>query len=120
MQKFTDDLIVKSLGNKWELVEPFSFYYEAYNDIRRVIVIPKGFITDFASTPAMLYSIFPPIGLYNKAAMIHDYLYSTKTLPRKNADLYFLQAMKVLGVSKWRRYAMYYAVRLFGSKSYNK
>ena len=120
MQKFTDELVVKSIGSKWELVEPFTFYYKtAYGSITDV-VIPKGFITDFASTPKILYPVFPPIGKYNKACIIHDYLYQNKALPRKTCDLYFLQAMEVLGVSKWRRYSMYYAVRLFGKKSYGK
>lgn len=117
MQKFTDELIVKSVGSKWQLTESFTFYFEQNGKVKN-LKIPKGFITDFASVPKILFSIFPPIGRYNKATIIHDYLYSKKVLPRKTADLYFLQAMQVLGVSKWRRYAMFYAVRFFGAKSY--
>jgi len=129
IKKFTDELIVRSFDKKWELVEPFSFYYEKLNkntyrfedpDNYNKIVIPKGFITDFASTPRILYPIIPQIGIYNKACIIHDYLYQEKIFPRKTCDLYFLQAMKILGVPKWKRNLMFAAVRLFGKKYYGK
>ena len=37
-----------------------------------------------------------------------------KPITRKQADQIFLEAMGVLGVRKWRKYLMYYAVRLGG------
>lgn len=118
MKKFTNELIVRSFGNKWELVEPFSFYYKKQNKTIETIVIPKGFITDFASTPRILYPIIPPIGIYNKACIIHDYIYQERIFPRKTCDLCFLQAMEVLEVPKWKRYLMFIIVRLFGKKYY--
>lgn len=39
------------------------------------IVVPEGFITDFASIPRFLWSIYPPTGRYQEAAVIHDWLY---------------------------------------------
>jgi len=80
--------------------------------------VPEGFNTDFASTPKLLYPIFPPIGIYNKAAMVHDYLYTSAILPRKEADLFFLQAMEVLQVPNWKRKLMFWAVRCFGAKKF--
>lgn len=122
MSKFTNELKVRSLGNKWELLEGFSFYFED-NSNKEEILVPKGFITDFASTPRILYPLFPPIGKYNKATLIHDFLYSTKSdkynIDRKKADKFFLQAMEVLGVRK-KRYLMYLAVRLFGKFKFKK
>lgn len=120
MKKFTDELIVKSIGSRWELVEPFCFYYTEHYKITKKITIPKGFITDFASTPRILYPIIPPIGIYNKACIIHDYLYQEKIFSRKICDSCFLQAMKVLGVPKWKRNLMFATVRLFGKKYYGK
>ena len=129
------ELIVKSIGSKWELVEPFCFYYQEVDENKYRIfyqnreksiweilnlVIPKGFITDFASTPRILYPIIPPIGIYNKACIIHDYLYQEKIFSRKNCDLIFLQAMKILDVPKWKRNLMFAVVRLFGKKYYGK
>jgi hypothetical protein len=121
--KFTQELIVQSQGRKWILKKSFDFYYiNKFGKKLNKVTIPKGFITDFASTPRVLYSIFPPIGIYNKATLVHDYLYSKKCeldVSRFNADLYFLQAMEVLGVKKWKRIIMFATVRLFG-KSYFK
>lgn len=121
MQKFTEELLVQSLGNSWVLKRAFHFYYLNEVGGQTDVIIPEGFITDFASTPKALYSFFPPIGIYNKAAMIHDFLYS-KDCPviveRQIADKFFLQAMGVLGVAKWKRKIMFYAVRLFGQSHF--
>lgn len=122
MQKFTEELLVESIGNKWVLKRAFKFYYvDQKGTVLRQIIVPEGFQTDFASTPSLLYPIFPPIGIYNKAAMIHDYLYSKECpeiIERQDADQYFLQAMAVLKVAKWKRKLMFYAVRLFGKSYY--
>lgn len=130
---FKDDLIVKSMGDKWVVVHPFQFYYEKILPngmvFKKYIVIPEGFVTDFASTPKALYSIFPPVGIYNKATILHDYLYSHDSINYENlslkeqraiADKFLLQALEVLKVPKWKRNAMYLAVRLFGKKHFKK
>lgn len=78
------------------------------------IDVPKGFVTDFASTPRILWSIFPPWGVWNKAAIIHDFLYQNTVASRFICDAIFRDAMASLGVPAWRRVLMYYAVRLFG------
>lgn len=124
MQKFTEELLVESFGNRWVLRRAFKFYYlyecdpfSCCLDHRIEVVVPEGFETDFASTPRLLYPIFPPIGIYNKAAMVHDYLYSKECLleiSRLQADRFFLQAMEVLKVAKWKRCVMFLAVRIFG------
>ena len=125
MNKFTEELLVESTGNKWVLKRAFTFYYDSVskggNTIRTTIVVPEGFVTDFASTPRLLYPIFPPIGIYNKAAMVHDFLYSKEcpiAIKRAQADLFFLQAMVVLKVPKWKRELMYFAVKLFGKSHF--
>ncbi len=49
-----------------------------------------------------------------RAAVIHDYL-ARKAPDKKTrilADKIFLEAMKVEGVQRWRRYMMYRAVRI--------
>lgn len=40
-----------------------------------VILVPAGFITDFASMPFGVRNLFPPIGIYARPAIIHDLLY---------------------------------------------
>lgn len=121
MQKFTEELLVESFGDQWVLKRGFKFYYEKESGERIDVVIPEGFITDFASTPRFLYSVFPPIGIYNKAAMVHDFLYCKDCsfpLSRADADKFFLQAMQVLKVAKWKRKVMFFAVRLFGKSHF--
>lgn len=87
------------------------------------IVIPKGFITDFASIPRAFWSILPPISpFYVKAAVIHDFIYTSQgKLPnikrvytRKDADLLFLEIMILENAPTWKRNIMYAAVRAFG------
>lgn len=82
------------------------------------IVVPKGFVTDFASVPKGLWNIFPPFGPWAPAAVVHDYLYKTKGAygfyTRKQADKIFKEAMEVVGVPQWKRELMYNAVRTFG------
>ena len=77
--------------------------------------VPKGFRTNFASTPWWLWAIFPPRGRWSRAAILHDYIYSQPgECSRFLADALFREAMESSGVPLWRRFLMYYAVRLFG------
>lgn len=78
------------------------------------VSVPPGFTTDFASVPRLLWPVFPPAGPWCKAAVIHDYLYQSRTCSRFLADALFREAMAQLGVPVWRRVVMYYAVRVFG------
>jgi len=90
-----------------------------------VLRIPKGFEWDGASIPKFAqWIIGKPMGEYALAALIHDWLYSSKVLGdtkkgRLEADEYFLMAMKALDVAWWRRKTMYRAVRFGGGKPYH-
>jgi hypothetical protein len=102
-------------GCQWRLTEPY--YYSGEKWCGKV---PRGFITDFASVPRILWNILPPTGQYGPAAVIHDYLYRTAAVPRCDADWTFLEAMTRLGVPYLVRHAMYRAVRLFGGAAYHR
>lgn len=69
---FLNDLDVRWLPaeHKWELLEDLVWVGELGN----LIVVPKGFRTDFASTPRILQNLFPPTGAWTKAAVVHDFL----------------------------------------------
>src|SRR4051812_2279337 len=43
-----------------------------------LIVAPAGFVTDLASIPRIVWSVYPPDGPWVKAAIIHDFLYYTQ------------------------------------------
>ena len=118
MSQFTKPADLRMLDNyKFELLAEFEYHVGDYpsNDVIR---IPAGTVTDLASVPRILWAIFPPHGRYAKAAIIHDYLYDQAVGSKAFADTTFYEAMGVLGVPKWRRVAMYWAVRLFGRGNY--
>ncbi len=115
MSEFATALIVRPEpdGRSWTLMEPL-----VYETDFATIEVPAGTMTDFASTPRLLWPIFPPFGRYNRAAVIHDYLYRNGLATRARADAIFLEAMKATGVATWRRVFMYLAVRAFGWRAY--
>lgn len=104
-------------GKRFVLLEPMmcliSFDGKTYP-----VTVPEGFEHDFASIPPVAMPLFPKLGKYNRAAILHDNLYKTEQFSRAIADLVFLVGMKSLGVSAWRRRAMYWAVRWFGGSRF--
>jgi|SRR3990167_2545512 len=120
MSSFTEPLTVtKITGGKWRVARAFRYYVgaEGSNDF---IDVPEGYETDFASVPRGLWNILPPDGTYSQAAVLHDFLYGKRLRPRKECDKIFLEAMKVLKVSWWKRRLMYRAVRIFGGLAWGK
>ena len=76
------------------------------------IVVKKGFVTDFASTPKVLWGVYPPLGKYSASAIIHDFLLKEGKRTRHEADRIFYESMGVLGIGKVQRYTLYAGVRL--------
>lgn len=116
---FPKDLQAKFVGRgRWRLIRGFE-----YNpDEGKKIEVPIGFVSDGASIPRIAYSLIGGrwTGKYVKAALIHDWLYFSQTTEQKFADKVFIVAMRVMGVSWWRRVVMYRAVRIFGWIPWNK
>ena len=123
MSSFTEKLIVslESNGKRWKLEKEFSYYTDLLGE-RKTFTVPAGFETDFASIPKPLLAL-PLIrwrDKFNKASVIHDWLYCTKKVDRKTADRIFLEALLVLGIPRWKAYLFYAAVRLFGWTHWKK
>ena len=80
------------------------------------ITVYEGFIFDGASVPRVLWNIIgsPFTGKYTLASLIHDALYRSESLKRKECDEIFLEIMKKSNVNYIKRYAMYYGVRASG------
>ena len=97
---------------RWALTEDL-VYMTRRGD---VITVAAGFETDLATIPRLFWGFFPPGGTYLEAAVVHDYLYAGhhKVRDKKEADLIFREAMADLKVPKWKRYILYYAVRMGG------
>jgi len=66
----------------------------------------------------MFWALLPEDGLYTPAAVIHDWLYKTHLVNRAEADRIFLEIMERDGVPRWKRLAMYWAVRIFGGAAW--
>lgn len=101
-------------AGRWELLEDLVYRGRAH-----LIVARAGFVTDFNSVPRPLWPLFPPTSADStKAAVLHDMLYSTLLLSRRDADGVYRRAMKELGAPPWRRWVMWGAVRAFGWRRY--
>lgn len=94
----------------WTLVSDLEYYSDLKS---RVIVVPRGFITDLASIPRWARWAIPVNGRHRLAAVVHDYLCRERIGDRVEADKVFLEAMTILNVKLWRRLVMYWAVRAF-------
>lgn len=120
-------------GVLWRLDAPFSWAY---------ISVPAGFKTDFASIPplSLIGGVFASVafvagwqwlfwaamavvlishlllhtGSYTRAAVIHDWLYSTRQLSRSASDWALFEAMRACGTHLWKRCVIWLAVRCFG------
>lgn len=121
MSEFTKILIVSPLGDgeNWILREEFRYYDSSVTGTETNpawIAVPPRFMTDYASVPAVARWLISKWGKHGNAAVLHDYLYWEQpvTGDRKTADVIFLEAMIVMGVSWWKRSLIYQSVRWFG------
>lgn len=82
--------------------------------LKRTLIVPNGFKTDFASIPRALWAVLPPVGGYDRAAVVHDFLYQNGGVSRGDADGVLLEAMEAVGVSRITRWTIYAGVRSGG------
>ena len=87
--------------------------------LRMRISVPVGTRTDYASIPRIFVRLYSPTGPWRKAAVVHDYLYSSQSnCPRFLADAIFRHLMEDSGCKLCSRVPIYYAVRIFGWIAY--
>lgn len=106
-------------GKKPQLTSELKYTWTDGTDI----VVPKGFETDFASIPRILWNIIAPLGKHTNASILHDYLYTEGYklgIDRKKADKIFFDAMLHSSVAQITANVMWFCVRLFARKHYNK
>lgn len=82
------------------------------------IVIPEGFETDLASVPRLPIVYLAVGNTGHKAAVLHDWLYSTNMFPREICDGYFYHGLRAMGIGYFAAKAMFYGVRAGGAKYY--
>lgn len=112
--------IEKQEDRKWKLIRDLAFYSVKYQGW---FVVPSGFITDFATIPRILWRLYPPVGNYDAAAVLHDAGYAKRCLTiegvrqhttKEVSDNLFLEALLSLKVNRLTAEFMYRAVKTFG------
>jgi hypothetical protein len=103
---------------RWKLLTDLGYHSKLHG----MIVVPAGYITDFASVPRLPLAYWLTGDTAHASAVVHDYLctihYENCKISWKRAAQVFLEAMKHERVPAWRRTMMYWGVRLAGgSKS---
>ena len=103
-------------------------YYVAVDD--RQYRVRAGAQTNFASVPRYLRGLVGRVGRWTEASVVHDAAYrgDLETCvhgawvkwedERKEADRIFRELMDAAKVG-WRRYPIYWAVRLFGRSAFS-
>lgn len=99
----------------WEVTKGFT-YYIGYNGSDEFVRVPKGYLTDGVSVPRLGRIFINVMGRHSQAAVVHDWMCDyyikyrivdgVKTevpVDRKEIDLIFYEALKVSGVSLFRR-----------------
>lgn len=118
--RFLSPLCVKEVDGEpgqWVVLSELVFDSEV---LARRITVPAGFKSDFASVPRIPFAYMLFGGIGQRAAVAHDYAYSTGIIPREQADGMFREALRACGVSAWKAALMYAGVRLMGGSHYTK
>ena len=86
------------------------------------IEIKAGFIFDGASVPRLLWAFagHPLLGIRLGAALVHDFLYRSQILLKREADLIYGQIMAQAGRAYWRIVIEYLALVFCGKKSWEE
>jgi hypothetical protein len=112
--------VQRFLDRVYFLIAPIQWRPEGSSSKFKEVVVPSGFVTDFASIPAVFWSILPPDGEYAYAAVIHDFLYWEQSLSRADADEILRLAMYDLDVASAKSKAIIAAVRIFGKSAWDR
>ncbi|GAB3892339.1 hypothetical protein GCM10028803_05060 [Larkinella knui] len=103
--------------DRWITTQPIRF-----DTLIGEIIVPEGFVTDFASVPTLFWGLFPPIGRHNRGSLLHDYWYDNRLgvaqwgekEARRLADLeYWIRMDQAEPKRKLRNRLMYLACRWF-------
>ena len=87
--------------------------YEDY--FYKGVCVPKGFATNGADIPRLLWSFFPPNSPeYLSAVVLHDFLCANVSeYGYEMADKMFYVSMLDIGVAKWKAKLFYKSCRIY-------
>lgn len=120
MAGFRNSVTIRKTGRKnadgkplWVVLEPLCYDSDIH---KGVLCVPIGFETDLASVPRYPLVFWLTGDVAHEEAVLHDWLYVTRQLPRSKADAIFREAMATTGKSAWRRWIMWAGVRVGGGR----
>jgi hypothetical protein len=108
-------------GSNWMIQS--HLIHEIVRNSPYIVIVPRGFVTDFASIPQPLQLLRGRIsttGRYGNATVVHDYLYWRQACTPAQVDNILAIAMKEAGVSLLERKIIYEAVRRFGQSAWDE
>lgn len=108
-------------GADWMLQSPL--IHEIRKNSPYVVIVPRGFVTDFASIPKplqVLRGLLPTTDRYGTAALVHDYLYWRQDCTREESDNIMAMAMTDAGVPLLERRIIHEGVRQFGQSAWDE
>ncbi len=114
------DLIGEPQPDLWRLGAPLVWCDPIYGRL----AVPVDFITDLASIPRLFRNLpwLDPNGLSRRPAVVHDFLYGSKTgrrFGKQFADSFLRAALLSEGATKGDAATFYYAVHWFGQSSWD-
>jgi hypothetical protein len=120
MSAFLTPLVVQEIdefAGTWQLQSPLVYQSDV---LGKTVTAPAGFVTDFASVPRILGIYDLEGGRCNKAATIHDLLYTLGSagamqIDRATADAVLREAIRASGYSAATAAIFYAAVRAGGA-----
>jgi hypothetical protein len=103
-------------GEHFVLREPLRYVIKRTG---RAIIVPEGFVTDFASVPKWGRAVISPLGRHSVPAIVHDFLYWEQKCTREQADLILYDAMEEYKSTWFEKHTVYRAVRLGGQGAWD-
>lgn len=97
-------------GIHWKLFQNF----ELMDDKLGMVIVPKGFLTDFGSIPMLIRNIISPTGKGVWGFTVHDWFYGTQTIARQDADRLLLRILEFCGESTVESSIIFDALQLAG------
>lgn len=114
MSSFTAPLVLTPCpATGWVTTRPFAYEIGKLGS-GLVIEVPAGTFTDLGTIPRILWPVLPPHDPTCAAAFVlHDVLCRDREFSRLMADCVFYEAMRVLGVPRWRAATMFFGARVW-------
>ena len=103
---------VQKIGKRsWLILEDWITPYGTVN---------KGFTSNGANIPRILWWYMSPAGRLFEASILHDYFYDKAIDNKKVADTNFYKVAIDFNVGKIKAKTAYYYVKMFGKGNYGK